>query len=126
MKVHLAAGKYAFGMRINKKVELPKELENGEVEWRVGKLPCNISGEIQLSHDKASGYNIVTFTNTSKDHMAMREYASIVREFTENRQWLLKAFLEGNFEPSAKVLEDYVIGEDYNCDGELEEEVEAL
>jgi len=126
IKVKLAAGKFAFEMRIIKKVELPKELENGEVQWRVGKLPCNISGEVQLSHDKASGYNIVTFTNTSKDHMAMQEYASIIREFTQNRMWLLKAFLEGNFEPSAEVLQDYVIGEDYNCDGELEEEVEAL
>jgi len=126
MKVHLSLGKFEFGMRINKKVELPKELENGEVEWKVGKLPCKISGEVQLSHDKASGYNVVTFTNTSKDHMAMREYASIVREFTENRIWMLKAFLEGNFEPSAEVLQDYVLDEDYNCDEELEEEVEAL
>jgi len=126
MKVIPATGKYAFGMRINKKVELPNELENGEVQWRIGKLPCNISGDIQLSHDKASGYNIITFTNTSKDHMAMREYASIVREFTENRTWLLKEFLEGNFEPSAEVLEDYEVGADYNCDEEVEEEVEAL
>jgi len=56
----------------------------------------------------------------------MREYAAIVKEFTENRTWLLKAFLEGNFEPSAEVLEDYEVGEDYDCDGEVEEEVEAL
>jgi len=126
MKVIPATGKYAFAMTIKKKVELPKELESGEVKWQVGKLSCNISGEIQLAHDKASGYNIITFTNTSKDHMAMREYAAIVKEFTENRTWLLKAFLEGNFEPSEKVLEDYEVGEDYDCDGEVEEEVEAL
>jgi len=124
LRVQPGVGKLRFEMGIIKKVELPKELENGEVEWRMGKLPCKISGEVQLAHDKSSGYNVVTFTNTSENHMAMGEYASIIREFTENRMWLLKAFLEGSFEPSAEDIEKHVVGEDYDCDAE--EEVEGL
>jgi len=101
-----------------------KEDEEGVVTWKKGTIPCTIHSEVQLSHDKDSGYNVVTFNNISKNHMAMQEYAAIVREFTENKMWLLKYFLEGNFEPSDKVLEDYEIAEDYDC--EAEEEVEGL
>lgn len=117
---------YEFHMAIRKTVVLPSESDEGEIKWHKGEMPCKIHGEVQLSHDKDSGYNVITFKNISQDHMAMQEYAAIVREFTENRMWLLKYFLEGNFEPSNKVLEDYEVGDDYNCDGEVEEEVEGL
>jgi len=114
-----------FSVGIKKGLVLPKETDNGDIVWNKGKLTCTITGEVQLSYDRDSGFNVITFENTSKDHFACQEYAAIVREFTENRNWVLKYFLEGNFEPSAKALAECENGEDYNCDGEVEEEVEG-
>jgi len=125
MVVNPGSAKIQFDMPIKKTVVLPNEDESGNIVWKKGQIRLHIESEVQLSHDKDSGYNVVTFTNISKDHMAMQEYKAIVKEFTENRTYLLRYFLEGNFEPSDKVLENYEIGEDYDCHAEEEEEVEA-
>jgi serine/threonine protein kinase len=110
---------------IQKKLVLPHEMPNGEVQWKTGKMPVKVVVGVQLSYDEQQKINVVTFENKSDNYMGMKEFAAIVKEITENPLWVLKHFLEGVFTQTDEQLEDTIIPDDFvQEDGDLIEEEE--
>jgi len=127
MKIEPATGTMQIIHSITKKVVLPHENADGEVTWKSGKLPVKVTVNVKLAYDENQKINVLTFENASDSHMGMREYASIVREITENSLWVLKYFLEGVYEQSEESLEDTIIPQDFETiDGDLVEEEEEV
>lgn len=122
MQVQPGKGLMQLIYNIQKKVVLPKENKKGEITWHQGAIPVGIHVNVQLSYDAAEKINVLTFENASKGSMGMQEYAAIVKEVTENHNWLLRYFLEGAFETSDENLADTIIPDDFVMeDGDLEE-----
>jgi len=112
---------------IQKKLVLPHETADGEIQWKTGKMPVKVVVSVQLSYDEQQKINVVTFENKSDNYMGMREFASIVKEITENPLWVLKHFLEGVFTQEDDHLEDTIIPDDFvQEDGDLFEEEEEV
>jgi len=112
---------------IQKKLVLPHEMPNGEVQWKTGKMPVKVVVAVQLSYDEQQKINVVTFENKSDNYMGMKEFAAIVKEITENPLWVLKHFLEGVFTQEDEHLEDTIIPDDFvQEDGDLIEEEEEV
>jgi len=128
MSVNAAKATVQLLYHMKKQLVLPHEnKQTGEVTWKRGAMPLKVVVNIQLCYDRAHQINVLTFENASDSHMSMQEYAAIVKEVTENYNWVLPYFLEGAFEHDDKHLEDTIIDENdiitEDGDGDAEEEV---
>jgi len=127
MSVNTAKATVQLLYHMKKQLVLPHEnKQTGEVTWKKGAMALEVVVNIQLCYDRAHQINVLTFENASASHMSMQEYAAIVKEVTENYNWVLPYFLEGAFEHDDKHLEDTIIDENdiitEDGDGEAEEE----
>jgi len=129
MSVNASKATVQLFYHMKKQVILPNENKQGEITWKKGAIPVKVVVNIQLCYDRAHKINVLTFENASDSHMSMQEYVAIVKEVTENYNWVLPYFLEGAFEQDDKHLEDTLIDENdivtEDGDEEAEEEVES-
>jgi len=135
LAVYAAKGNFRLDHKVTKKITLPEEKEDGDIQWRVVKMSVKISVLVQLAYDENQKINVLTFTNVSKSHMGMSEYAAIIKEVTENYMWLIRYFIDGVFvEDDDHLAETTNISADFEMvDGDVEgedagaeeEEVEA-
>jgi len=77
-------------IRVEKEVQLPQELPNGELAWKKGKMNQNVRLELKLFRGEGEN-NILTIRN--KTHFAMKEARALIEEITTNRKHYLNFFL---------------------------------
>lgn len=111
-------------MAFKKKVVLPNEEVDKDgkavIKFRQGKIPARLEMLISIYHDPISMMNMIVFENTG-GAFAMQEFASTVKELTENRTYYLAHFLEAEFDPSEEHLQATEIDWEVNLDDDDEQ-----
>jgi len=100
-------------IRVEKEVQLPHELPNGELAWKKGKMNQNVRLELKLFRGEGE-YNILTIRN--KTHFVMKEAKVLIEEITTNRKHYLNFFLHPfDYEQSNQIKLS-----SYHTDGEID------